>query len=81
MVDFDFTKEQLQIKEAAMAELVASRVAVDCALEAIQIHGGYGYLKDFPVERYLRDAKIAEIYEGTSEIQHLVVAREVLDLK
>lgn len=68
-------------KEAAMAKLFSSKVAVDCALEAIQIHGGYGYLKDFPVERYLRDAKITEIYEGTSEIQHLVIAREVLDLK
>ncbi len=68
-------------KEAAMAKLFASKVAVDCALEAIQIHGGYGYLKDFPVERYLRDAKITEIYEGTSEIQRLVIAREVLDQK
>jgi len=68
-------------KEAAMAKLLASKVAVDCALEAIQIHGGYGYLKDFPVERYLRDAKITEIYEGTSEIQRLVIAREVLELK
>ncbi len=66
-------------KEAAMAKLFASKIAVDCALEAIQIHGGYGYLKDFPVERYLRDAKITEIYEGTSEIQRLVIAREVLD--
>ncbi len=66
-------------KEAAMAKLFASETAVDCALEAIQIHGGYGYLKDFPVERYLRDAKITEIYEGTSEIQRIVVAREVLD--
>ncbi len=66
-------------KDAAMAKLFASKVAVDCALEAIQIHGGYGYLKDFPVERYLRDAKITEIYEGTSEIQRLVIAREVLD--
>ncbi len=68
-------------KEAAMAKLFASKVAVDCALEAIQIHGGYGYLKDFPVERYLRDAKITEIYEGTSEIQRIVIAREVLGLK
>ncbi len=66
-------------KEAAMAKLFASKVAVDAALDAIQIHGGYGYLKDFPVERYLRDAKITEIYEGTSEIQRLVIAREVLD--
>ena len=68
-------------KEAAMAKLFASKAAVDCALEAIQIHGGYGYLKDFPVERYLRDAKITEIYEGTSEIQRIVIAREILDLK
>ncbi|MGC8595622.1 MAG: acyl-CoA dehydrogenase [Candidatus Kryptoniota bacterium] len=65
-------------REAAMAKLFASKVAVDAALDAIQIHGGYGYLKDFPVERYLRDAKITEIYEGTSEIQRLVIAREIL---
>jgi alkylation response protein AidB-like acyl-CoA dehydrogenase len=65
-------------REAAMAKLFASKVAVDAALDAIQIHGGYGYLKDFPVERYLRDAKITEIYEGTSEIQRLVIARELL---
>ncbi|MGA9362825.1 MAG: acyl-CoA dehydrogenase family protein [Bacteroidota bacterium] len=63
---------------AAQAKLFASKVAVDCALEAIQIHGGYGYIRDFPVERYLRDAKITEIYEGTSEIQRLVIARELL---
>lgn len=68
-------------REASMAKMFSSKIAVDCALEAIQIHGGYGYLKDFPVERYLRDAKITEIYEGTSEIQHLVIAREVLDAK
>ena len=68
-------------KEASMAKLFASKVAVDNALEGIQIHGGYGYLKDFPVERYLRDAKITEIYEGTSEIQRLVIAREILDQK
>jgi alkylation response protein AidB-like acyl-CoA dehydrogenase len=63
---------------AAQAKLFASKVAVDCALEAIQIHGGYGYIRDFPVERYLRDAKITEIYEGTSEIQRLVIARDLL---
>jgi alkylation response protein AidB-like acyl-CoA dehydrogenase len=63
---------------AAEAKLFASRVAVDCALEAIQVHGGYGYTRDFPVERYLRDAKITEIYEGTSEIQRIVIARELL---
>jgi alkylation response protein AidB-like acyl-CoA dehydrogenase len=63
---------------AAQAKLFASKVAVECALEAIQIHGGYGYIRDFPVERYLRDAKITEIYEGTSEIQRLVIARDLL---
>lgn len=66
------------IKEAAMAKLFASKVAVDCALEAIQIHGGYGYVREYLVERYLRDAKITEIYEGTSEIQRIVIARELL---
>lgn len=64
--------------EAAMAKLHASKIAVECALEAIQIHGGYGYVREYLVERYLRDAKITEIYEGTSEIQHLVIARSVL---
>jgi alkylation response protein AidB-like acyl-CoA dehydrogenase len=55
--------------QAAKAKLYASRVAVDCAVKAVQIFGGAGYLKDYPVERYMRDAKITEIYEGTSEIQ------------
>ena len=63
---------------AAMAKLYASRIAVECALEAIQIHGGYGYIKEYNVERYLRDAKITEIYEGTSEIQRVVIARSLL---
>lgn len=66
------------VKEAAMAKLYSSRVAVQCALEAIQIHGGYGYVREYLVERYLRDAKITEIYEGTSEIQNIVIARELL---
>ncbi len=65
-------------REAAMAKLYASRVAVHNALEAIQIHGGYGYVREYLVERYLRDAKITEIYEGTSEVQHIVIARELL---
>ncbi len=64
--------------EAAMAKLLASRVAVKSALEAIQIHGGYGYIKEYNVERYLRDAKITEIYEGTSEIQRVVISRALL---
>jgi len=69
------------VKEAAMAKLYASKIAVECALEAIQIHGGYGYVREYLVERYLRDAKITEIYEGTSEIQRIVIARSLLDQK
>jgi len=64
-------------KESAMAKLFASEVAVKAALEAIQIFGGYGYIKEYPVERYLRDAKLMEIGEGTSEIQRLVIARQL----
>jgi len=65
-------------KEAAMGKLMASKVAVNNALEAIQIHGGYGYVREYLVERYLRDAKITEIYEGTSEIQKVVISRALL---
>jgi butyryl-CoA dehydrogenase len=64
--------------ESSMAKLYASEAANRAARIAVQIHGGYGYLKDFPVERYFRDAKITEIYEGTSEIQRLVIAAQVL---
>ncbi len=64
--------------QAAMAKLFASRAAMECADEAIQIHGGYGYVREYLVERYLRDAKITEIYEGTSEIQRIVIARSLL---
>ena len=67
------------VKAAAMAKLYSSRIAVESALEAIQIHGGYGYVREFLVERYLRDAKITEIYEGTSEIQRVIIARSLLD--
>jgi alkylation response protein AidB-like acyl-CoA dehydrogenase len=63
---------------AAMAKLYSSKIAVECALEAIQIHGGYGYIKEYNVERFLRDAKITEIYEGTSEIQRVVISRQLL---
>ncbi|MEW6507836.1 MAG: acyl-CoA dehydrogenase family protein [Bacteroidota bacterium] len=66
------------VKEAAMAKLYASKIAVECALESIQIHGGYGYVREYLVERFLRDAKITEIYEGTSEIQRVVIARELI---
>ncbi len=71
-------RNEKYVKEAAQAKLFASTVAVKNALEAIQIHGGYGYVREYLVERYLRDAKITEIYEGTSEIQKIVIAREVL---
>jgi alkylation response protein AidB-like acyl-CoA dehydrogenase len=65
-------------QSASMAKLFASKIAVSSALEAIQIHGGYGYVREYLVERFLRDAKITEIYEGTSEIQRLVIARSLL---
>ncbi|QQT28106.1 acyl-CoA dehydrogenase [Sphingobacterium spiritivorum] len=65
-------------KAAAMAKLFASEVAMKTTIEAIQIHGGYGYVKEYHVERLMRDAKITQIYEGTSEIQRLVIAREIL---
>ncbi len=64
--------------EASMAKLMASRTANYCAKEAVQIHGGSGYTQDFPVERYMRDARATEIYEGTTEIQKLVIARQLL---
>ena len=64
--------------EGAKAKLFASRVAVETSSSAIQVLGGYGYTKEFPVERYYRDAKVTEIYEGTSEIQRIVIARQIL---
>lgn len=72
---------QKYFKEAAMAKLYSSKIAFECASEAIQIHGGYGYVREYLVERYLRDAKITEIYEGTNEIQRVVIARALLDSK
>ena len=66
-------------RDASMAKLFASEVANRVAKEALQVFGGYGYLTDFPAERHYRDAKITEIYEGTSEIQRLLIARSVLD--
>jgi alkylation response protein AidB-like acyl-CoA dehydrogenase len=65
-------------KEAAMAKLFCSELAMRATIKAIQIHGGYGYTKEYPVERMMRDAKICEIGEGTSEIQRLVIARQLL---
>ncbi len=65
-------------KEVAEAKLFAANTAVDVTRKALQIHGGYGYMKDLPLERYYRDAKILEIYEGTSEVQKLVISRALL---
>lgn len=65
-------------KEASMAKLYASQIAVQAALDSIQVHGGYGYSKEYPVERLLRDAKVTQIYEGTSEVQKLVIAKHLL---
>ena len=64
--------------EASMAKVFASETAMWTTTKAIQIHGGYGYTKDYPVERFFRDAKVTEIYEGTSEIQRLVISRNLL---
>ncbi|MGB3849859.1 MAG: acyl-CoA dehydrogenase [Tunicatimonas sp.] len=63
---------------SAMAKLYASQVAMDVTTEAVQVHGGYGYVKEYHVERMMRDAKITQIYEGTSEIQKIVISREIL---
>ena len=64
--------------ESSMAKLYASEVAVKCANEGVQIHGGYGFIKDYPAEKYYRDVKLCTIGEGTSEIQRLVIARQLL---
>ena len=69
---------QPYVEASAMAKLYASEVAMDTTIEAVQIHGGYGYVKEYHVERMMRDAKITQIYEGTSEIQRIVISREVL---
>jgi butyryl-CoA dehydrogenase len=66
-------------QQSAMAKLFASEASMKAAIEAVQIHGGYGYTKEFKVERYFRDAKITEIYEGTSEIQRLVIAGHLME--
>src|SRR5213076_1125624 len=65
-------------KEAAMAKLFASELAMRATTKAVQLHGGYGYTTDYPVERMMRDAKICEIGEGTIEIQRIVIARQLL---
>ncbi|OZU88471.1 acyl-CoA dehydrogenase [Virgibacillus indicus] len=65
-------------KEASMAKMYASKTAMRAAIEAVQIYGGYGYTEDYPAERFFRDAKVTEIYEGTNEIQHIVIAKNLL---
>jgi butyryl-CoA dehydrogenase len=67
------------VRAASMAKLAASKAAVSCADKCVQIHGGYGYVTDYPAERHYRDAKITEIYEGTTEIQRMIIARNLLD--
>lgn len=71
-------RNQSVTKESAMAKYFASEVSVKCGLEAVQIFGGYGYTKEFPAEKYYRDSKLCTIGEGTSEIQKLVISREIL---
>ena len=65
-------------KESSMAKLFSGEMAVRVANEAVQIHGGYGFIKDFPVEKYYRDVKLCTIGEGTSEIQRIVISRQIL---
>ncbi|HYB08805.1 MAG TPA: acyl-CoA dehydrogenase family protein [Alphaproteobacteria bacterium] len=67
------------LKEACMAKLFSTEMAERVCSDAIQIHGGYGYLRDFPVERIYRDVRVTKIYEGTSDVQHMVIAREIAD--
>lgn len=71
-------RQERVTKEAAMAKLFCSELAMRCAHDAVQIHGGYGYVKEYPVERLFRDAKITEIYEGTSQVQRMVIAGQLL---
>ena len=66
-------------KAAAMAKIFASQTAMDAAIDCVQIFGGYGYMQEYGVERLMRDAKITQIYEGTSEIQQMVIAREIME--
>ncbi|WP_041544333.1 acyl-CoA dehydrogenase [Oceanobacillus iheyensis] len=66
-------------KEASMAKMMATKTAMNNAIEAVQVFGGYGYTKEYPVERLFRDAKVTEIYEGTNEIQHIVIAKHLLN--
>jgi alkylation response protein AidB-like acyl-CoA dehydrogenase len=77
MVDAGVPDDELT-KASAMAKLYCGDVGMQVTTEAVQVLGGYGYIKEYPVERMMRDAKICQIYEGTQEIQRLVIAREML---
>jgi short/branched chain acyl-CoA dehydrogenase len=63
--------------EASIAKLYATEIATTCAREAVQVHGGYGYMEEFPVARFYRDSKVLEIGEGTSEVQRILIARDL----
>lgn len=71
-------QDRLAIENASMAKLLATKTAMKTAIDAVQIFGGYGYTEDYPIERYFRDAKVTEIYEGTSEIQKVVISKQLL---
>lgn len=71
--------EHDHVRASAMAKLYAAGIAVQCARIGVQVHGGYGYSKAYPIERYYRDAKVCEIYEGTSEVQRMVIARSLME--
>jgi len=77
MADRGVPEDELT-KASAMAKLYCSDVAMEVTTDAVQVLGGYGYIKEYPVERMMRDAKITQIYEGTNEIQRIVIAREML---
>ena len=64
-------------EEAAMAKLVAANTAMDVTTKCVQLHGGYGYSREYPIERMMRDAKITEIYEGTSQVQQMVISGRI----
>lgn len=66
------------VRASAIAKLYSSKVAMETSIEAVQIHGGYGYVREYHVERMMRDAKITQIYEGTSEIQKIIISRKLL---
>ena len=75
---FQIDKKTSYSVEAAMATLAAARAAMNVTTKAVQLHGGYGYIREYEIERMMRDAKITEIYEGTSEVQEMVISANLL---